>query len=256
MVNGLLLFSALVTSGHSKHLHTILPNIHTQPIRTSLVKVTRVNTRPRGAGDWTSALPVTSQPVLPSELHAARKESNVHLFLLIPADQAGFRFSQAAPQRGSGGGGLHRLCVHSSGEQGARADRAPEGGQEDQKVIHTLGPSLFRLHLPYTLHRRYRRHFFSHFFFLWWSNRGDIPAMYNNLDASLDTTAFTQYTQSQEDSTLVSANRTNANLVNSLVDALSKTLTYFHPQREVNCRTTQKCWGVPCQGTKTLKVQH
>ena len=65
--------------------------------------------------------------------------------------------------------------------------------------------------------------------------------MYNNLDASLDTTAFTQYTQSQEDSTLVSANRTNANLVNSLVDALSKTLTYFHPQREVNCRTTQKC---------------
>lgn len=30
--------------------------------------------------------------------------------------------------------------------------------------------------------------------------RVDIPAMYNNLDASLDTTAFTQYTQSQEES--------------------------------------------------------
>ncbi|CAJ1079008.1 telomere-associated protein RIF1 isoform X2 [Xyrichtys novacula] len=31
------------------------------------------------------------------------------------------------------------------------------------------------------------------------TKRVDIPAMYNNLDASLDTTAFTQYTQSQED---------------------------------------------------------
>ncbi|XP_053295194.1 telomere-associated protein RIF1 [Pleuronectes platessa] len=32
------------------------------------------------------------------------------------------------------------------------------------------------------------------------TKRGDIPAMYNNLDASLDTSVFTQYTQSQEDS--------------------------------------------------------
>ncbi|XP_017276655.1 telomere-associated protein RIF1 isoform X1 [Kryptolebias marmoratus] len=32
------------------------------------------------------------------------------------------------------------------------------------------------------------------------TKRVDIPAMYNNLDASLDTTVFTQYTQSQEDS--------------------------------------------------------
>ncbi|XP_067372207.1 telomere-associated protein RIF1 isoform X2 [Channa argus] len=32
------------------------------------------------------------------------------------------------------------------------------------------------------------------------SKRVDIPAMYNNLDASLDTTVFTQYTQSQDDS--------------------------------------------------------
>lgn len=30
-------------------------------------------------------------------------------------------------------------------------------------------------------------------------HRVDIPAMYNNLDASLDTTVFTQYTQSQEE---------------------------------------------------------
>ncbi|NXE41346.1 RIF1 protein, partial [Ptilorrhoa leucosticta] len=32
------------------------------------------------------------------------------------------------------------------------------------------------------------------------SKRADIPAMYNNLDASQDTTSFSQYTQSQEDS--------------------------------------------------------
>ncbi|XP_029968033.1 telomere-associated protein RIF1-like [Salarias fasciatus] len=32
------------------------------------------------------------------------------------------------------------------------------------------------------------------------TKRVDIPAMYNNLDASLDTTAFSQYTQSQDDS--------------------------------------------------------
>ncbi|XP_041662650.1 telomere-associated protein RIF1 [Cheilinus undulatus] len=32
------------------------------------------------------------------------------------------------------------------------------------------------------------------------TKRVDIPAMYNNLDASLDTTVFTQYSQSQEDS--------------------------------------------------------
>ncbi|XP_024262807.1 telomere-associated protein RIF1 isoform X1 [Oncorhynchus tshawytscha] len=32
------------------------------------------------------------------------------------------------------------------------------------------------------------------------TKRVDIPAMYNNLDASLDTTVFTQYTQSQEES--------------------------------------------------------
>ncbi|KAM6984966.1 telomere-associated protein RIF1 [Aplochiton taeniatus] len=32
------------------------------------------------------------------------------------------------------------------------------------------------------------------------TKRADIPAMYNNLDASLDTTVFSQYTQSQEES--------------------------------------------------------
>ncbi|NWX54251.1 RIF1 protein, partial [Promerops cafer] len=36
------------------------------------------------------------------------------------------------------------------------------------------------------------------------SKRADIPAMYNNLDASQDTTSFSQYTQSQEESLEVS----------------------------------------------------
>uniref|UniRef100_A0A4W6F1L7 Replication timing regulatory factor 1 n=1 Tax=Lates calcarifer TaxID=8187 RepID=A0A4W6F1L7_LATCA len=35
------------------------------------------------------------------------------------------------------------------------------------------------------------------------TKRVDIPAMYNNLDASLDTTVFSQYTQSQEDSLMI-----------------------------------------------------
>lgn len=34
----------------------------------------------------------------------------------------------------------------------------------------------------------------------WFCYRIDIPAMYNNLDTSQDTTLFSQYTQSQEDS--------------------------------------------------------
>lgn len=39
--------------------------------------------------------------------------------------------------------------------------------------------------------------------FISFVSRADIPAMYNNLDASLDTTVFTQYTQSQEESMYV-----------------------------------------------------
>ncbi|NWI86778.1 RIF1 protein, partial [Pitta sordida] len=42
------------------------------------------------------------------------------------------------------------------------------------------------------------------------SKRVDIPAMYNNLDASQDNTLFSQYTQSQEDSLEVSPLRENA----------------------------------------------
>lgn len=34
----------------------------------------------------------------------------------------------------------------------------------------------------------------------WFCFRIGIPAMYNNLDTSQDTTLFSQYTQSQEDS--------------------------------------------------------
>ncbi|KAL2302072.1 hypothetical protein Nmel_009482 [Mimus melanotis] len=42
------------------------------------------------------------------------------------------------------------------------------------------------------------------------SKRADIPAMYNNLDASQDTTSFSQYTQSQEDSLEVPPSVENA----------------------------------------------
>ncbi|XP_031969774.1 telomere-associated protein RIF1 isoform X1 [Corvus moneduloides] len=42
------------------------------------------------------------------------------------------------------------------------------------------------------------------------SKRVDIPAMYNNLDASQDTTSFSQYTQSQEDSLEVPPSVENA----------------------------------------------
>ncbi|NWX34900.1 RIF1 protein, partial [Notiomystis cincta] len=42
------------------------------------------------------------------------------------------------------------------------------------------------------------------------SKRADIPAMYNNLDASQDTTSFSQYTQSQEDSLEVPPSAANA----------------------------------------------
>ncbi|XP_066542448.1 telomere-associated protein RIF1 isoform X2 [Hoplias malabaricus] len=48
------------------------------------------------------------------------------------------------------------------------------------------------------------------------TKRDDIPAMYNNLDASLDTTVFTQYTQSQEESMLPADDQ----LKNTEVDAL------------------------------------
>ncbi|NWU32366.1 RIF1 protein, partial [Dyaphorophyia castanea] len=48
------------------------------------------------------------------------------------------------------------------------------------------------------------------------SKRADIPAMYNNLDASQDTTSFSQYTQSQEDSLEALAGKENiSNVSNS-----------------------------------------
>ena len=89
MVNGLHLDSAFLTSGHSKHSLTILPNIppfmhtFTQRRRRPPQKATASSS---GAvrvlclaqehldtqgGDRTSNLPVTSRPALPAETHAA-----------------------------------------------------------------------------------------------------------------------------------------------------------------------------------------
>ncbi|CAL8267570.1 unnamed protein product, partial [Lota lota] len=62
------------------------------------------------------------------------------------------------------------------------------------------------------------------------TKRGDIPAMYNNLDASLDTTAFTQYTQSQDDSTLVQANPTNAKSVDEMEVEGESDILYKDPE--------------------------
>ena len=82
MVNGLHLYSAFfVTNGHPMHF-TILPQnhpfVHGQPCKTPTsfsLAVTvwclahgHLDTQLEGAGDWTSNLPVTSQPALPPEL--------------------------------------------------------------------------------------------------------------------------------------------------------------------------------------------
>ena len=91
MVNGLHLYSAFLTSGHSKrftvspHIHLLL-HIYTNRRRSQPHKATasslgaarvrhlaqaHLNTQLGGAGDQTSNLPVTSQPALPPETNAA-----------------------------------------------------------------------------------------------------------------------------------------------------------------------------------------
>ena len=89
MVNGLHLYSAILTSGHSKRF-TILPNIHPfmhtfthrrwcPPHKACLLGAVRgrrlaqwhLDTPLGRAGDGTSNPPVTSQPAPPSEPHAA-----------------------------------------------------------------------------------------------------------------------------------------------------------------------------------------
>ena len=86
VVNELQLYSAILTSGHSKSF-TICPNIHpfmhTFTAESTTIAVRSVAVRVRcfaqgqhdallgGAGDRTSNLPVTSQPTLPPEPHAS-----------------------------------------------------------------------------------------------------------------------------------------------------------------------------------------
>ena len=100
-MEGLHLYSASLTSGHSKQC-TILPHIHpfmntfTHRWRCQPCKATasssgaargmclaqrHLDTKRGGAGDRTSNLPVPSQPALPPEPHAAPVfRSVVHLF--------------------------------------------------------------------------------------------------------------------------------------------------------------------------------
>lgn len=54
--------------------------------------------------------------------------------ILSLSDKTWLWFSQAASQRGTGGAGLDRLCVHPPWDQGESSHWAPERGQENQKV--------------------------------------------------------------------------------------------------------------------------
>ena len=95
MVNGLHLYSAFLTSGHSK-CFTILPNIHpfmhtdggvskapascSRAVMVRCLSQGHLDTQPGGAGDQTSNLPVPIQTTLPPEPHAAYSTLSAHLF--------------------------------------------------------------------------------------------------------------------------------------------------------------------------------
>ncbi|NXT98805.1 RIF1 protein, partial [Buphagus erythrorhynchus] len=72
------------------------------------------------------------------------------------------------------------------------------------------------------------------------SKRADIPAMYNNLDASQDTTSFSQYTQSQEDSLEVPPLVENA-----------KEDTANQPQVISHCLMEEKAGSGGCQSEES-----
>ena len=101
MVNGLYLFSAVLTSSHSKRFtirHNIHPFMHTfthrrrchprraiasssGAVRARRLAQGHLETQLGGDGDRTSNLPVTSQPTLPPEQHFALKLTVVWPFL-------------------------------------------------------------------------------------------------------------------------------------------------------------------------------
>ncbi|XP_062258773.1 telomere-associated protein RIF1 [Platichthys flesus] len=73
------------------------------------------------------------------------------------------------------------------------------------------------------------------------TKRGDIPAMYNNLDASLDTTVFTQYTQSQEDSSEKLQTEQNDKVSKEAPDEVPQEDMEKGEEAEIPARATGDC---------------
>ena len=97
MVNRLHLYSAFLGSGHSKRF-TIWPHIHPFMHTFTLPRRCQPWQATGGAGDGTSNLPVTSQPALPPETHAALRG---HL-TSKPTGRTPTLGSQPGPWRGGG----------------------------------------------------------------------------------------------------------------------------------------------------------
>ena len=116
MVNGLHLYSAFLTSGHSKHF-AMLPNIHpfihtfthrrrSRPCKATASSPGAVRVRRLAQGhlahsvrDWTSSLSVSSQPAPPPEPHAAPQ---YHRPRPEQPEQSRYRLQLTALQRAHG----------------------------------------------------------------------------------------------------------------------------------------------------------
>ncbi|CAB1426803.1 unnamed protein product [Pleuronectes platessa] len=75
------------------------------------------------------------------------------------------------------------------------------------------------------------------------TKRGDIPAMYNNLDASLDTSVFTQYTQSQEDSSEKLQTEQDDKVSKEAPDEVPQEDMEKEEDAEIPARATRDCSG-------------
>uniref|UniRef100_A0A8C5FB17 Replication timing regulatory factor 1 n=1 Tax=Gadus morhua TaxID=8049 RepID=A0A8C5FB17_GADMO len=138
------------------------------------------------SGPYSSSnLPVTGQPIVPFGQHATRKESNGYIYFFPLSRQTKLDFGSPKPP--------------------------PRGVLEEEASIDFVFIPPENKERVLTEHQKEVKR----------TKRGDLPAMYNNLDASLDTTAFTQYTQSQEDSTLVHANQSPVKVLKSLRSTLT-----------------------------------
>uniref|UniRef100_A0A8C5AFH4 Replication timing regulatory factor 1 n=1 Tax=Gadus morhua TaxID=8049 RepID=A0A8C5AFH4_GADMO len=134
-----------------------------------------------GPYSQSSNLPVTGQPIVPFGQHATRKESNGYIYFFPLSRQTKLDFGSPKPP--------------------------PRGVLEEEASIDFVFIPPENKERVLTEHQKEVKR----------TKRGDLPAMYNNLDASLDTTAFTQYTQSQEDSTLIRLKSKSLGKIDSLL---------------------------------------